>query len=90
MEKLLQTNAELLRQKERNRDLLSTIQRRSVLQTPCAVNTNTGFVPSIPRTLRKRMAFPTPEEMKKVSHIIFSSLGFQTSDIILVSNLVKF
>ncbi|KAM7155994.1 ankyrin repeat domain-containing protein 26-like [Molossus nigricans] len=69
IKKMVQVRAELFQQKEKNRNLLSTIQRRPVLQTPCAVNTHsntyTSFMPCTQRTPRKRAAFPTIEEMKK-------------------------
>ncbi|KAM7154803.1 ankyrin repeat domain-containing protein 62-like [Molossus nigricans] len=67
--KMVQVHAELFQLKEKYWDLLSTIQTRPVLQTPCAVNTNsnsnTSFMPSTQHTPRKRSAFPTIEEMKK-------------------------
>ncbi|KAM7154828.1 coiled-coil domain-containing protein 144A-like [Molossus nigricans] len=67
--KMVQVHAELFQQKENYRDLLSTIQTRPVLQTPCAVNTNsntdTGCMPSTQCTPGKRAALPIIEEMMK-------------------------
>ncbi|KAM7154823.1 ankyrin repeat domain-containing protein 26-like [Molossus nigricans] len=67
--KMVQVRAELFQQKENYRDLLSTIRTRPVLQTPCAVNTNsntdTGCMPSTQCTPGKRAALPIIEEMMK-------------------------
>nr|KAF6500880.1 hypothetical protein HJG59_007912 [Molossus molossus] len=66
--KMVQVRTELFQLTEKYCDLLSTIQTRPVLQTPCAVNTNsnsnTSFMPSTQRN-PSTLIFPTMEEMKK-------------------------
>ncbi|XP_036127065.1 ankyrin repeat domain-containing protein 26-like [Molossus molossus] len=71
--KMVQVRTELFQLTEKYCDLLSTIQTRPVLQTPCAVNTNsnsnTSFMPSTQRN-PSTLIFPTMEEMKKKNQIM--------------------